>query len=130
MMENNVPDIPRFNKEYKYFYTFIKYTQPKRSHDPTINLIQLNKEILKLVDIIVSREYNVDGRRFQCAYVMALTIDLCMDLDDVHPLMNSEIISSCKFRSIRTSLASLITAITNIFSSYLNMIMKYVELCK
>ena len=123
MMENDVPDIPQFHREYNYFYTFIKYTRPKTSHDPKINFIQLNKEILKLVDIVVSKEYDVDGRRFQSAYIIALTIDLCMDLEDIHPLMNSEIISSCKFRSIKSSLANLITAITNIFSSYLNMIM-------
>ena len=61
MMENDVPDISQFHKEYNYFYTFIKYTRPKTSHDPKINFIQLNKEILKLVDIIVSKEYDVDG---------------------------------------------------------------------
>ena len=60
MMENDVPDIPHIHKEYSYFYTFIKYTRPKTSHDPKINFIQLNKEILKLVDIIVNREYDID----------------------------------------------------------------------
>ena len=52
---------PTNDKEYKYFYTFIKHTKPKTSHDPTINLIQLNKEILKLVDIVISKEYDLDG---------------------------------------------------------------------
>ena len=61
MIGNNVPDIPQFNKEFNYFYTFIKYTRPKTSHDPKTNFIQLNKEILKLVDIIVNRKYDIDG---------------------------------------------------------------------
>ena len=113
---------PIHDKEYKYFYTFIKYTKPKTSHDPTINFIQLNKEILKLVDIVISREYDLDGRRFQSAYILALIIDLCTDLDNIRPLMRSDIINTFSFTSVKISLANLITAATNIFSSYLNMI--------
>ena len=113
---------PTNDKEYKYFYTFIKHTKPKTSHDPTINLIQLNKEILKLVDIVISREYDLDGRRFQSAYILALIIDLCADLENISPLMRSDIINTFSFTSVKISLANLISAATNIFSSYLNLI--------